>query len=464
MNDALGGNTKVKVIFTIILIGLILINFDKLEVKAVTMTESSELNPQTVFVDENTEEDESVDDGEINDIEESIREEEENVKHVQDELNSKSKVDNSQQIIFWHRKQDNDDFASKSPPNDYYRPYVEYGYSKNDLTNIVQFVVVLADKDGKVILNGSNPNVNLPEGSIVPDEYIFNVGTNGTVSITESTFSGISIPGYSYAGSYAYFGWTGNYDMQTMINVERFKNFGAKSTKYKNYGESFYSVIGYSGYGYLANGRERPKPGYSDYSYAEFGTEGNNYWAYQSTGVLMIVLQPVSEDIAYKTYYHNDYNPEGTANVNIIDTTAAHMVREDWDAVNYKYNYYGEAIMTSVTDLIPPSDDYIFDGWYDDVDIEGNGMGNKIIGSFQNENGTLYYFAVTESDNHKIEMSANNNIYAKWVPKPGTDVILLPKTGGRGIHINYALGLAIIITSMMMIISKQKLNYEEKRE
>ena len=339
------------------------------------------------------------------------------------EQGSETQEDKTQQIIFWHRQQDNDDFASKSPPNEYYRPYSEYGYSKDELTNIVQFVVVLADKDGKVILNGSNPNVNLPEGSTVPDEYIFDVGTNGTVQITESTFAGISIPGYSYAGSYAYFGWTGNYDMQTMINVEKFKNLGAKSTKYKNYGDSFYSVIGYSGYGYLANGAEREKPGYSDYSYAEFGTEGNNYWAYQTTGVLMIVLQPVSDEVAYRTYYHNDYNPGGPANLNIIDTTVARMVRDDWDTVNYKYNYHGETIMTNITNLTPPVGDYIFDGWYDSVDAEGNGTGNKIIGSTQDENGTLYYFAVTESDNQRIEISANNNIYARWVPKSGAFTI-----------------------------------------
>ncbi len=339
------------------------------------------------------------------------------------EQGSETQEDKTQQIIFWHRQQDNDDFASKSPPNEYYRPYSEYGYSKSDLTNIVQFVVVLADKDGKVILNGSNPNVNLPEGSTVPDEYIFDVGTNGTVEITESTFAGISVPGYSYAGSYAYFGWTGNYDMQTMINVETFKNLGTKSTKYKNYGESFYSVIGYSGYGYLADGTEREKPGYSDYSNAEFGTEGYNYWAYQSTGVLMIVLQPVSDEISYRTYYHNDYNPGGSANQNIIDTTVARMVREDWDTVNYKYNYHGETIMTSITELTPPAEDYIFDGWYDSVDSEGNGIGNKIIGSTQDEDGTSYYFAVTESDNQRIEILANNNIYARWVPKSGAFTI-----------------------------------------
>ncbi|MBR2587749.1 MAG: hypothetical protein IKD77_00905 [Bacilli bacterium] len=346
-----------------------------------------------------------------------------NVYLVYDEQGSEPQVDKTQQIIFWHREQDNDDFASKSPPNEYYRPYSEYGYSKNELTNIVQFVVVLADEDGKVILNGSNPSVNLPEGSIVPDGYIFDVGTNGTLQITESTFAGISIPGYSYAGSYAYFGWTGNYDMKTMINVEEFKNLGAKSTKYKNYGESFYSVIGYSGYGYLADGTERERPGYSDYSYAEFGTEGYNYWAYQSTGVLMIVLQPVSEEIAYKTYYHNDYNPGGSANLNIIDTTTARMIKGDWDATNYKYNYHGETIMTTTTNLIPPSDDYVFDGWYDDVDSEGNGTGNKIIGSSQEEDGTVYYFAVTESDNRKVEILANNNMYARWIPKSGNFTI-----------------------------------------
>lgn len=321
----------------------------------------------------------------------------------------------SSQIVFAHRAQDNTDFTAKG---DSYRPYSEYGYGSTEPTNLVQFVVVLADKNGHLVMNGSKPNVELPTGSVVPDNYVFDLGTDGVFKINENTFGGISVPGYSYAGAYAYFGWYSNSDTEAMAVVDTFKNFGRVSTNYPNY----YSVLGFT----TSRGTG------SDYSASTFGAAGAGYYAYNPTGVLMLVLKPVDDDISYKTNYHNDYNPKGLAKTNVVDTTSARMIKGEWLANEYTYNYHGETIMTSLTenDLTPPSDDYKFDGWYDSVDSEGNGTGNKIIGNSQNENGKTYYFAVTESDNKKIEIVANNDIYVRWIPKISQFTITKTIRGG----------------------------------
>ena len=309
-------------------------------------------------------------------------------------------------IRFVHRTQDDDDFYSKG--DSYVPPYTDYGYSsRTDPTNIVQFVVVLADSNGKLHLlsDESGPSVELPEGSVVPNEYSFELGADGVFEINENTFSGISVPGYSYSGAYAYFGWYSNKDINDMAVVQTFKNLGKVSTRYPNY----YSQIGFT--------TSRGNPGYNDYSQADFGTAGNGYYAYNPTGVLMLVLQPVNDTVTYKTNFHNDYNPGGSARINVVDTTSARMIRDDWNASLYQYNWHGEAIMTSldVNSLTKPGDEYSFAGWYDSVDSEGNGTGNKIVGVEQTENGTTYYFAM--KDGQKIILNANNDIYARWVPR-----------------------------------------------
>lgn len=308
----------------------------------------------------------------------------------------KDKTSNS--IVFLHQPQDNTNFANQ----DNIRPHD--GYGNTEPTNYVKFVVALADEDGNIILYDGKPNVELPEGAIVPDRYEFELDSSGVFAIEEDTLSGISVPGYSYAGTYAYFGWYNNTDLDNMAVVSEFKNLGSVSSRYPQY----YSVLGFK--------TSRGNPQYQDYSQTAFGESGYGYYAYNPTGVLMIVLQPVSENIAYRTSYHNDYVPGGTARTNIVDTTRAKMTKGEWIADQYRWDWYGETIMTTKTaeDLLSPADGYEFVGWYDSVDSEGNGTGNQIVG--QTEDG--YYYAL--KDEEKIIIRQNNDIYAKWQLVRGT--------------------------------------------
>lgn len=311
-------------------------------------------------------------------------------------VNVKDKTSNS--IVFLHQPQDNTNFANQ----DNIRPHD--GYGNTEPTNYVKFVVALADEDGNILLHNGDPDVELPDGSVVPDRYEFELDSTGVFAIEEDTLSGISVPGYSYAGTYAYFGWYNNTDLENMAVVSEFKNLGAISTGYPNY----YSVLGFK--------TSRGNPQYQDYAQTTFGESGYGYYAYNPTGVLMIVLQPVSEDIAYRTSYHNDYVPGGTARTNIVDTTRAKMTKGEWIADQYRWDWYGETIMTTKTaeDLLAPADGYEFVGWYDSVDSEGNGTGNQIVG--QTEDG--YYYAM--KDGEKIIIRQNNDVYAKWQLVRGT--------------------------------------------
>ena len=311
----------------------------------------------------------------------------------------KDKTNNS--IVFLHQPQDNANFANQ----DNIRPHD--GYGNTEPTNYVKFVVALADENGNILLYNGKPNVELPEGSIVPERYEFELDSTGVLAIEEDTLSGISVPGYSYAGTYAYFGWYNNTDLENMAVVSQFKNMGAISSRYPNY----YSVLGFM--------TSRGNPQYQDYSQTAFGNAGYGYYAYNPTGVLMLVLQPVSENIAYRTSYHNDYVPGGVARTNIIDTTRAKMTRGEWIPDQYRWDWYGETIMTTKTgtDLISPADGYEFVGWFDAVDAEGNGTGNQIVG--QTEEG--YYYALR--DGEKIVIRQNNDFYAKWQLVRGTITI-----------------------------------------
>lgn len=314
------------------------------------------------------------------------------------------------QIIFEHQEQDNTSFADQ----DNYRPYSEYGYGEKEATNIIKFIVVLADENGKLNMYGSNPDVTLPEGSVVPSSYVFDLDSDKTLTIKEDTFGGISVPGYSYSGLYAYFGWTSNSDTSQMAIVNTFRNFGRVSTGHPEY----YSVIGFTTS--MGTG--------ADYSSNTFGSTGTGYYAYNPTGVLMLVLSPVSQSVSYKTYYHNDYNPGGTANTNIVDTTSANMVKGEWIRDEYQYDYYGETIMTSIdsSTLVGPVG-YKFVGWYDSVDEEGNGTGNLVTTSENQKINSSYYALI---NGEKIIIVQNNNIYARWEPIIGSINIQKTISGG----------------------------------
>lgn len=310
-------------------------------------------------------------------------------------------------IVFAHQEQSNRSFANQDRNNP-------------GKVNTVKFIVVLANDDGSFDMVDGRPDVTLPAGSVVPDSYTFRVGQNGVLNIGENTFSGISVPGYSYAGSYAYFGWTGNSDVKEMAVVNTFKNFGHVSNNYTYYN----SYIGFT----------TPRGTGNDYEYDssrdhKFNTDTKGYYAYNPTGVLMIVLMPVNEDVKYRTNYHNDFVTGGTAN--IVAFTYAEMIKGSWIPDEYKYDWYGNSIMTEydAANLTSPGDGYVFDGWYDSVDASGNGTGNKIVGI--TENGK--YYAVREGTTEKIEIRQNNDFYARWVKRspeavPDTTYITVQKT------------------------------------
>lgn len=308
----------------------------------------------------------------------------------------KDKTSNS--IVFLHQEQSNSSFANQ----DSYRPHD--GFGNSEPTNYIKFIVVLADENGAIITYNGNPSVELPEGSIVPERYEFDLDSSSVLEIGQDTLSGISVPGYSYAGTYAYFGWLNNTDLRNMAVVDNFKNLGKVSTNHSDY----LSVLGFK--------TSRGNPGYDDYSQATFGSAGYGYYAYNPTGCLMIVLQPVSEDISYRTSYHNEYNPGGTPVTNIVDTTNARMIKGDWISGENRYDWYGETIMTDLEeeDLTAPADGYEFVGWFDSVDSEGNGTGNQITG--QTEEGFFYAL----KDGEKIIIRQNNDIYARWQLVRGT--------------------------------------------
>lgn len=310
------------------------------------------------------------------------------------------KVSNT--IVFLHQPQDNNDFTKQNN----YRP--QDGFGTREPTNYVKFVLILENEDGSLKkITGADgqiyPDVELPEGSTVPERYEFEVGEGGVLNVTGKTFAGISVPGYSFDTTYAYFGWTSNSDMEesNMAIVQTFKNFGRMSSRYNN---TYYSVIGYT--------TTRGNPGYDDYSYVDFGNAGKGYYAYNPTGCLMLVLKPVGETIAYKTNYHNDFVPGGNAETNIVDITDARMVQ------NEDGSWYGEAIMTDldvndISKLTPPGGGWTFAGWYDSCDAQGNGEGNRISGVREDEDGKTYYFAVDPSGN-RIKITQNNDFYARW--------------------------------------------------
>ena len=144
--------------------------------------------------------------------------------------------------------------------------------------------------------------------------------------------------------------------------------------------------------------------------------------------LLMIVLKEVSENVAYRTFYRNNYNPGGTPNNYIVDTTFANMVKGDWIANEYRYDYYGETIMTSINlENISGPVGYKFVGWYDNVDQEGNGTGNLITTSQNSMLNGKYYALVNEE---KIIIRQNNNLYAKWEPVTGNIIIQKTIEGG----------------------------------
>lgn len=263
----------------------------------------------------------------------------------------------------------------------------EYSIASRDT---VKFTISLVDE------NGNNETYDLPAGSVVPDSFTF---SSSEVSMSAASFAqmGITIPGYTYEGGYAYFYWSGNF-LGTKFSVSDFKNFGAKSSNYTNYD----SYIGYTG----------SMPGgssiaYRDYNQEDFGEAGYNYWAYNPTGTLRIVFVKVSEKTAYKSNFVDAYK---VSTYRQIDTKDMSMTQEGSSST-----FYG--MLKEVTSEVPVKDGYDFLGWYTDKDADGNGTGTKI--ETPSDDTTHYY--------------ADTYYYAKWARKTVEVTVTKTVTGNMGV-------------------------------
>lgn len=261
--------------------------------------------------------------------------------------------------------------------------FVYYGQSEiNDLysiadRNAVKFTIVLVDE------NGENETYELPEGSTVPDSFTFN---SSIVGMNAASFAqmGITIPGYTWEGGYAYFYWTGNFQ-GGKFNVQTFRNMGANSTTYGNYYDSY---IGYSG---IYPGNTSATTGVVDYSKETFGDTGDGYYAYNPTGTLRIVFVKVSERTAYKSNFVDAYQKSTYEQIDVKDMEM-HQIDSSTD-------YYGT--LKEVTTTKPTREGYTFAGWYMDKDEDGNGTGQQVVSA---DNDTTHY----QQDAY---------YYAKWIPR-----------------------------------------------
>lgn len=241
--------------------------------------------------------------------------------------------------------------------------------------NAVKYTIALLDADG-------NETYDLPSGSTFPDVFTFD---SDTVAMNAASFEemGIYIPGYTYDDSYAYFYWYGNFD-GPKNTVAQFHNFGALSTNYRNSSNYYDSYIGFT----------RTDATGSDYAYGEFGSEGTGYFAYNPTGTLRIVLREATYDQAFQAHFVDAYLQQSTS----VEYDATDM-KMDLDDSN---QYYG--MLQTVTDEIPEREGYVFNGWYDSVDSDGNGMGTRI--QYSSDDTTHYY--------------ADKTYYARWTPIGGS--------------------------------------------
>ena len=317
--------------------------------------------------------------------------------------------DETDSITFWHQQQTDDAFNT----DDYYPAANDSNWSNTEeivyhKRNVVQFMVLLADENGNI---GStdrwgnfDPNTELPEGSFVPNYYEFDVSDDGVLEINANTFAGISVPGYSYDASYAYFGWSSNHSISDMNEVYSFRNFGTYAASGANFSRPAWTNSSYSYIGYHSEYNVRNNSG--SCGSKDNGWDKYNYW-YQTTGIFMIVLEPVSQNVTYRTEWHNDYNPGGSARINVVDTTNADMYLDN--DVNPKV-WRGKSIMTDLQaeDLTSPSIGYTFKGWYTECDAEGNGTGTKI--SSISKDGKSYVTV----DGNEVIMNQNNQFYARW--------------------------------------------------
>lgn len=243
----------------------------------------------------------------------------------------------------------------------------------------VKYTVNLLDTNG-------NLTPITPVGTGIPETY---TSESDVMDISE-LISQISVDGYTLDDGYAFFFWSGNQSVTQGINLDRagahkvlkFKNFTRVSDDYGDGSSRFgdttttgtYHTIGYimtqlNGEAYRGD---------------DWNTDTEGYWAYEYGGALHVVLKPVSEQDAFKTRFYN-YAESGSNK--IIDTTNCHHM------IYSGNRWQGNLTMTniSINELTSPGNGYVFSGWYDNCDENGNGTGTKITGNeLQYSDKTVY--------------------------------------------------------------------------
>lgn len=267
-----------------------------------------------------------------------------------------------------------------SPANDGYElPYM----------NGVKFVVDCINTEGK--------KVNLPAGSYIPDVLTF----DSELKITSSTFSDISIPGFTFTNNgYCFFWWGGNEDnffsSSAKATVTGLKNWGRVSDNYPSY-----NYIGYNS---------------NEYKWTDWTGEAGNYVAYNPTGSLHVVFVEVSQENPPKTYY-------ASMNQDIENPLNDRVGEWDKDNLNYKFYPINKTREYTETYLrnggFAPAEEsgyeWKFEGWTTTFDtLTGNGTGNVISESF--------FDAPVIQDVH---------LYAKWIKTQKTvDIEITKKLEG----------------------------------
>lgn len=271
----------------------------------------------------------------------------------------------------------------------------------------MNYTIVLLDKDGNPVNTGSGSQSGVSlngyldeyikwlnrhgqqqeaEAISYPSEKIFDINHLNISAATVSSM-GINIPGFTFENGYAYFYWSAHWGGDK-TRVTDISNMGRVSDRYSNW----YNYLGYKCYLWPQGQTEPNDEFYSptvDYNDDELnGIDTDNYLAYQPDGVLRLVFRQVDEKMAYNSNFVDAYN---TSNPQLVEQIAMNM---SWDG----NKYYGT--LARITEKEPVRSGMTFVGWYDNVDAEGNGSGNKI----------------EEADDDPTHYYQDKTYYAKWQP------------------------------------------------
>ena len=236
--------------------------------------------------------------------------------------------------------------------------------------NAIKYSIVLIDTEG-------NEHYDLPDGSTVTPSVSFDGNTVNMTSTATYEQMGISVPGYTFDESYAFFYWEGNYKGDKN-DVVLFHNFNAISNRYSNYD----SYIGFT----------RSDAQGSDYYESTFGDEGEGYFAYNPTGTLRIVLHEVDQNTKFQAHFVDAYLQAENS-----QTIATTDMDTQWDS--NEQHWYGT--LETMPEGEPTREGYIFQGWYTAMDSDGNGTGNL----------------VEEPEDDQTHYTTDKTYYARWIPE-----------------------------------------------